>query len=56
MKLSISTDDINDLVSLAQLLLTEEGRNDINGIADTMLEILGDIKRGHPLGGIERMI
>jgi hypothetical protein len=49
-------EDINDLIVLAQLLKNEEGKADIDGIADAMLEILGDIKRGHPLGGIERMI
>lgn len=56
MKLSINIEDINDLVALAQLLKNEEGKTDIDGIADTMLEILGDIKRGWPSGGIERMI
>ena len=54
--MNISEDDLNDLIELSQLLLTEEGRNDINGIADALLEILGDIKRGRPLGGIERMV
>jgi hypothetical protein len=54
--MNISLEDLNDLISLSQLLLTEEGRNDIKGVAETMLEILGDIKRGKPLGGIERMI
>jgi hypothetical protein len=49
-------EDINDLIVLAQLLKNEEGKSDIDGIADTMLEILGDIKRGGPSGGIERMI
>ena len=54
--MNISEDDLNDLIELSQLLLTEEGRNDIKGIADALLEILGDIKRGRPLGGIERMV
>ena len=54
--MNISEHDLNDLIKLSQLLLTEEGRNDIKGIADALLEILGDIKRGHPSGGIERMI
>lgn len=54
--MNISADDLNDLIELSQLLLTEEGRNDINGIAEALLEILGDIKRGGPSGGIERMI
>lgn len=49
-------EDINDLIVLAQLLKNEEGKADIDGIADAMLEILGDIKRGRPSGGIERMI
>lgn len=56
MKLSINTEDVNDLISLAQLLKNEEGKVDIDGIADAMLEILGDIKRGGPSGGIERMV
>ena len=54
--MNISEHDLNDLIQLSQLLLTEEGRNDIKGIAEALLEILGDIKRGRPLGGIERMI
>lgn len=49
-------EDINDLIVLAQLLKNEEGKADIDGIADAMLEILGDIKRGRPSGGIERMV
>ena len=35
---------INDLIKLSQLLLSEEGRNDINGIANSMLDILQHIK------------
>lgn len=54
--MNISEHDLNDLIQLSQLLLTEEGRHDIKGIADALLEILGDIKRGRPSGGIERMI
>ena len=55
-KQSLFAADIDDLTRLAQLLKNEEGKNDIDGVADTMLEILGDIKRGKPLGTIERMI
>ena len=51
----ISEHDLNDLIKLSQLLLTEEGRHDINGIADALLEILYSIKDG-PLWKVERMI
>jgi len=47
MKLVTSIEDINDLVALAQLLKNEDGKADINGIANNMLDILEDIKRGH---------
>lgn len=54
-KTEVYTDDLHDLIKLAQLLKNEEGRNDIDGIADTILEIVGDMIRGRPLGTIERM-
>lgn len=47
MKLVTSIEDINDLIALAQLLKNEDGKADIDGIADNMLDILEDIKRGH---------
>lgn len=40
MKISVYIEDINDLIKLAQLLKNEEGKSDINGISDVMLEIL----------------
>ena len=42
--MNVSLEDIDDLIKLAQLLYTEEGRVDITGIADVMLEILNFIK------------
>jgi len=51
----ISEHDLNDLIKLSQLLLMEEGKSDIEGIANTLLEILYSIKDG-PLWKVERMI
>ena len=45
--MNVLAEDINDLIKLAQLLYTEEGRTDIEGIADVMLEILHFIKTKH---------
>lgn len=53
--MNISEHDLDDLIKLSQLLLTEEGRHDINGIADALLEILYHIKDG-PQWKVERMI
>jgi len=53
--MNISEYDLNDLIKLSQLLLMEEGKNDINGIANALLEILYSIKDG-PLWKVEKMI
>lgn len=53
--MNISEHDLNDLIKLSQLLLMEEGKSDIEGIANAMLEILYSIKDG-PLWKVERMI
>lgn len=53
--MNISEHDLNDLIRLSQLLLMEEGKSDIQGIANSMLEILYSIKDG-PLWKVERMI
>lgn len=45
--MNVLAEDINDLIKLAQLLYTEEGRTNIEGIADVMLEILHFIKTKH---------
>ena len=45
--MNVPPEDIDDLIKLAQLLYTEEGRTDIEGIADVMLEILYFIKTKH---------
>lgn len=54
-KIEVCIDDLHDLIKLAQLLKNEEGRNDIDGVADTILEIVGDMIRGRPIGSIEKM-
>lgn len=53
--MNISEYDLDDLIKLSQLLLMEEGKNDINGIADALLEILYSIKDG-PQFVVKRMI
>lgn len=42
--MKVSIEDINDLILLAQLLKNEEGKVDINGIADNMLDILYSLR------------